>query len=65
MVVNGDDTQIDLPHGQRSGLLDVGPLFTGVEDIAIVRLEQADVVRHPLVRRIVAAYDRMSRERHT
>ena len=63
MVVNGDDTQIDLPRGQRSGLLDVERLFEGVDDVAVVRLNETDVVRHPLVGRIVAAYERLSRER--
>jgi phosphate starvation-inducible protein PhoH and related proteins len=64
MVVNGDDTQIDLPRGQRSGLLDVERLFEGVDDVAVVRLDETDVVRHPLVGRIVAAYERLARERN-
>jgi len=63
MVVNGDDTQIDLPRGQRSGLLDVERVFAGMEDVGIVRLDETDVVRHPLVGRIVTAYDRLARER--
>ena len=63
MVVTGDDTQIDLPRGIRSGLLDVERLFAGIEDVGIVRLHTSDVVRHPLVGRIVEAYDRLSRER--
>ena len=63
MIVTGDDTQIDLPRGARSGILDVERLFAGVEDVGIVRLDETDVVRHPLVGRIVAAYDRLSRER--
>jgi phosphate starvation-inducible PhoH-like protein len=63
MVVNGDDTQIDLPRGVRSGILDVERLFVDIDDVRIVRLDETDVVRHPLVGRIVAAYDRLSRER--
>jgi phosphate starvation-inducible PhoH-like protein len=63
MVVTGDDTQIDLPRGMRSGIHDVERLFTDVDDVGIVRLDENDVVRHPLVGRIVAAYDRLSRER--
>jgi len=63
MVVTGDDTQIDLPRGQRSGLLDVDRLFTGIEDVGIVHLTGADVVRHPLVGRIITAYDRLNQER--
>jgi phosphate starvation-inducible PhoH-like protein len=56
MIVNGDVTQIDLPRGAHSGLLDVPRLFTGVEDVGIVQLDEADVVRHPLVGRIIRAY---------
>jgi len=63
MVVNGDDTQVDLPRGLRSGILDVERLFAEVDDVRVVRLDETDVVRHPLVGRIVAAYDRLSRER--
>ncbi len=63
MVVTGDDTQIDLPRGMRSGLLDVERLFSDLDDVGIVRLDEHDVVRHPLVGRLVAAYDRLSRER--
>jgi phosphate starvation-inducible PhoH-like protein len=57
MVVTGDITQIDLETGQRSGLVTVGEILEGVEDIAFIRLKQEDVVRHKLVQRIVAAYD--------
>lgn len=63
MIVNGDVTQIDLPHGVRSGLLDASALFAGVEDAAVVNLGQADVVRPKLVGRIVAAYERLTRSR--
>jgi phosphate starvation-inducible PhoH-like protein len=56
MIVNGDATQIDLPAGSRSGLLDVERLFGTVDDIGIVRLGEADIVRPPLVAKIVAAY---------
>jgi len=59
MVVNGDVTQIDLPRGVRSGLLDAPALFADVEEIAVVTLDDADVVRHPLVRKIVGAYARL------
>jgi phosphate starvation-inducible PhoH-like protein len=63
MVVTGDDTQIDLPRGMRSGILDVERLFCDIDDVGVVRLDASDVVRHPLVGRIVEAYDRLSRER--
>jgi phosphate starvation-inducible PhoH-like protein len=56
MIVNGDVTQIDLPRGVHSGLLDVPRLFADVEDVGIVQLDEADVVRHPLVGRIIRAY---------
>jgi phosphate starvation-inducible PhoH-like protein len=58
MVVNGDVTQIDLPRGVRSGLLDAPKLYAGIDDIAIVELDETDVVRHPLVAKIVGAYAR-------
>ncbi len=57
MVVTGDVTQVDLPRDQRSGLVVVGDILAGVDDISFVRFGAADVVRHELVQRIVAAYD--------
>jgi phosphate starvation-inducible PhoH-like protein len=56
MVVNGDITQVDLPVAQRSGLVSATEILEGVEDIAFVRLDRRDVVRHRLVQRIVDAY---------
>ena len=58
MVVNGDVTQIDLPSGRRSGLLDAIEVLKGVEGISFVKFDERDVVRHPLVQRIVKAYER-------
>lgn len=58
IVVTGDVTQIDLPGGVRSGLTVVEEILDGVTDIAFCRLTSHDVVRHRLVGRIVAAYDR-------
>jgi phosphate starvation-inducible PhoH-like protein len=58
MIVSGDITQVGLPRGVRSGLHDVERLFNAIPDVGIVRLTEADVVRHPLVAQIVAAYDR-------
>ncbi|TAM88616.1 PhoH family protein [bacterium] len=58
MVVTGDVTQIDLPRGTRSGLLEAERLFKDIHGISIVRLDESDVVRHPLVGRIVEAYRR-------
>jgi phosphate starvation-inducible PhoH-like protein len=56
MVVTGDITQIDLPRDQRSGLVVVGEILEGVEDVSFVRFGGDDVVRHRLVQRIVEAY---------
>lgn len=56
MVITGDPTQIDLPAGQKSGLIDAVETLQGVEGIAIARFAEEDVVRHPLVARIVGAY---------
>ncbi len=58
MVVTGDPTQIDLPPGQLSGLVEAAQVLQGVEGIAICQLTAADVVRHPLVQRLVEAYGR-------
>jgi phosphate starvation-inducible PhoH-like protein len=56
VVVTGDVTQIDLPAAQRSGLVVVGDVLAGIDDIAFVTLDRRDVVRHRLVQRIVDAY---------
>jgi phosphate starvation-inducible protein PhoH and related proteins len=58
MVVTGDQTQIDLPSGKKSGLLNAAEVLKGVEGIAFVAFDDKDVVRHSLVQRIVKAYDR-------
>jgi phosphate starvation-inducible PhoH-like protein len=58
MVVTGDQTQIDLPNGRKSGLLNAAEVLRGVEGIAFVAFDDTDVVRHHLVQRIVRAYDR-------
>jgi len=58
MVVNGDVTQIDLPNGRRSGLIDAVDVLKGVEGISFVTFDEKDVVRHSLVPRIVKAYER-------
>ena len=58
MVVNGDITQIDLPTGRRSGLVDAIEVLRGVEGISFVQFDEKDVVRHLLVQRIVKAYER-------
>ncbi|MEZ2130905.1 MULTISPECIES: PhoH family protein [unclassified Sinorhizobium] len=57
MIITGDPSQIDLPRGVRSGLVEALQLLNGVEGISIIRFKDTDVVRHPLVARIVKAYD--------
>ena len=58
MVVTGDITQIDLPAGKKSGLIEAVEVLKGVDDIAIVNLTHKDVVRHELVQAIVRAYEK-------
>ncbi|MFS2011441.1 PhoH family protein [Azospirillum sp. CT11-132] len=57
MVITGDISQIDLPSGTRSGLRDALDILRGVEGVRFVRFTDADVVRHPMVARIIRAYD--------
>lgn len=63
MVVTGDVTQIDLPSGQKSGLREALTILRGVEGVSFVEFSDQDVVRHPLVGRIVRAYDAADRAR--
>ncbi len=58
MVITGDVTQIDLPAGKRSGLVEALEVLKGVDDIGIARLTHRDVVRHELVQAIVKAYEK-------
>lgn len=58
MIVTGDLTQVDLPRGQRSGLRDATDRLVEVEGISFIGMTQTDIVRHPLVQRIVDTYDR-------
>ena len=57
MVVNGDITQIDLKDGQESGLVEASKLFVNIDDIKICYLKIEDVVRHPLVQKIIEIYN--------
>jgi phosphate starvation-inducible PhoH-like protein len=61
MVVTGDPSQIDLPTGAKSGLADALEALDGIEGVSVVRFTERDVVRHPLVARIVGAYDARDR----
>ena len=58
MVITGDITQIDLPTGRKSGLLDAIDVLRGVAGISFIHFDETDVVRHTLVQRVVRAYDR-------
>jgi phosphate starvation-inducible PhoH-like protein len=60
-VVTGDVSQIDLPRGMTSGLVDAAQVLRDVRGIAMTHFTSADVVRHPLVARIVEAYDQRGR----
>lgn len=61
-VVTGDVTQVDLPSGQRSGLAEARNLLHGIEGISFCEFTQVDVVRHPLVQRIVQAYEQRDQQ---
>jgi phosphate starvation-inducible PhoH-like protein len=61
-VVNGDVTQIDLPRGNKSGLIEARRILPGVRGIAFTEFGAQDVVRHPLVARIIDAYDKRAQE---
>ncbi|PAE23311.1 PhoH family protein [Bacillus sp. 7894-2] len=56
MIITGDRTQVDLPKGVKSGLIAAEDILKGVSGLSFVHLEQSDVVRHPLVARIIQAY---------
>jgi phosphate starvation-inducible PhoH-like protein len=57
-VINGDTTQIDLPRGQVSGLVEAHKVLAGIPGIEFVEFNEKDVVRHPLVQEIIKAYER-------
>tara|TARA_Y100001968_G_C19407424_1_gene744463 strand:+ start:475 stop:1452 length:978 start_codon:yes stop_codon:yes gene_type:complete len=63
MVVTGDTTQIDLPSGQLSGLIEASEVLKKIEGIAVCRLTSADVVRHHLVQKVVDAYERLDKRK--
>ena len=62
MVVTGDPSQADLPRHQRSGIDEAKTVLKGVKGVAMIELTGADVVRHPLVQRIVEAYGRFDQQ---
>ena len=62
-VINGDVTQIDLPRGTVSGLIEARKVLDGVPGIAFVQFSEKDVVRHPLVQEVIRAYEKFEAER--
>ena len=65
MIITGDMTQIDLPHSQKSGLIEALHILNNVEGIGVVNLDRSDIVRHKLVTRIVNAYENYDKERNS
>ena len=65
MIITGDMTQIDLPHSQKSGLIEALHILNNVEGIGVVNLNHSDIVRHKLVTRIVNAYENYDKERNS
>ena len=65
MIITGDMTQIDLPHSQKSGLIEALHILNNVEGIGVVNLDSRDIVRHKLVTRIVNAYENFDKERNS
>jgi phosphate starvation-inducible PhoH-like protein len=63
MIVTGDPTQIDLPAGQPSGLVEALTILKGMKEVAAIQFTSRDVVRHRLVEAIVEAYDAAARKR--
>ena len=63
-VITGDVTQIDLPDGKRSGLKEAVKILKGIEGLEICHLSSSDIVRHPLVQKIIAAYERYENKKN-
>jgi len=61
-VITGDVTQVDLPDGKRSGLVEAAKILAGIDDIAFCSFSHKDVVRHPLVMKIIQAYEKHSQK---
>ena len=63
LVVNGDPSQIDLPNKNQSGLIESQKVLKGIKEIAVINFDHQDVVRHPLVTKIVEAYQKNSNDK--
>jgi phosphate starvation-inducible PhoH-like protein len=61
-IITGDKTQIDLPKNQKSGLMEGINILKDIDGIGVVQLDASDVVRHRLVKHIIAAYDKLQEE---
>jgi len=61
-VITGDITQIDLPEGKHSGLVEASRVLKGIDDISVITFGEKDVVRHVLVQKIIAAYEKYEKE---
>jgi len=59
-IVTGDDSQVDLPRSEDSGLVQALQILQGIRGISIIRFDQRDIIRHRLVKAIVSAYDKLS-----
>ncbi len=63
VVITGDITQIDLPSGKKSGLIEIRNILADIPDIQFIYLNETDVVRHPLVQEIIKAYEKHERKK--
>ncbi|OKP97211.1 PhoH family protein [Paenibacillus sp. P46E] len=63
MVITGDVTQIDLPRGKKSGLIEAKAILSGIDELGFVYFAEQDVVRHSLVQKIIVAYERSAENR--
>ena len=63
LVVNGDPSQIDLPNNNQSGLLEAQNILKGIKEIAVIKFDHQDVIKHPLVTKIVEAYQKHSNDK--
>ena len=61
MVITGDVTQLDLKKGEQSGLIEASSILQGIDEISIIQLTSDDVVRHPLVQKIVERYSQSNK----
>ncbi|MBL4754506.1 MAG: PhoH family protein [Flavobacteriales bacterium] len=61
ILVTGDDTQVDLPKSQKSGLLEIAPVLANIKGIEFVRMDEHDVVRHKLVKEIIKAFGKFTK----